>query len=412
MRKLIAVLAIVGLLAVAVARPCLLRQVERRQGRRHADRQLRLLPRLPRPGSSPTRPKAGRRCTTPTSRCSPTPTPTARRAARWSPASPRAMPKITNGGKTYTLDLRKGLKYSDGTPVKASDFTYAVERMFKINSPRHALLHGHRRRRKVRRNQDGRHPRDRNRRQDRQDRHPPDQAAGHLRERARPALRRPGARRDAGQEPLRQTRRPPPAPTRSPSPSRAAAGNYERNPQWTKNNAQAPAGPAQRPRRQDRHHRRPQRVDPGQRRRTGPDELDADPPPADRYAEVKEKYEGTQFRVEPTISTYYFWMNTTKAPFDDLKVRQAVNYAIDPAAIERIYAGQLAPTQQILPPAMPGYKKFDLYPYDMAQGEVADQGSEPLGPRHHRLDRQRKPQRRSRRLLRGRARRNSASTRS
>ena len=54
------------------------------------------------------------------------------------------------------------------------------------------------------------------------------------------------------------------------------------------------------------------------------------PPPADRYAEVKSKYEGTQFRVEPTISTYYFWMNMKQAPFDDLKVRQAVNYAIDP----------------------------------------------------------------------------------
>ena len=51
------------------------------------------------------------------------------------------------------------------------------------------------------------------------------------------------------------------------------------------------------------------------------------PPPADRYADVKSKYDGSQFRVEPQINTYYFWMNTEKAPFDDLKVRQAVNYA-------------------------------------------------------------------------------------
>ena len=85
---------------------------------------------------------------------------------------------------------------------------------------------------------------------------------------------------------------------------------------------------------------------------------------------MKSKYEGTQFRVEPTISTYYFWMNTTKAPFDDLKVRQAVNYAVDPAALERIYAGQLAATQQILPPGMPGYKKFELYPHDMAKAKA------------------------------------------
>ncbi|HEY5053581.1 MAG TPA: ABC transporter substrate-binding protein, partial [Solirubrobacterales bacterium] len=50
------------------------------------------------------------------------------------PGLAKALPKITNGNKTYTLFLRPGLKYSDGTPVKASDFTYAVERVFKLNS--------------------------------------------------------------------------------------------------------------------------------------------------------------------------------------------------------------------------------------------------------------------------------------
>jgi hypothetical protein len=32
------------------------------------------------------------------------------------------MPTVSSDGKTYTLTLRKGLKYSDGTPVKATDF--------------------------------------------------------------------------------------------------------------------------------------------------------------------------------------------------------------------------------------------------------------------------------------------------
>ena len=50
------------------------------------------------------------------------------------PGLATAMPKISNGGKTYTLFLRKGLKYSDGTPVKASDFPATVERLFKLNS--------------------------------------------------------------------------------------------------------------------------------------------------------------------------------------------------------------------------------------------------------------------------------------
>src|SRR3954463_10220750 len=45
------------------------------------------------------------------------------------------MPTVTDGGKTYTLTLRKGLKYSDGTAVKASDFPASIERDYKIDSP-------------------------------------------------------------------------------------------------------------------------------------------------------------------------------------------------------------------------------------------------------------------------------------
>jgi peptide/nickel transport system substrate-binding protein len=43
-----------------------------------------------------------------------------------------ALPTISADGKTYTMTLRSGLKFSDGTPVVASDFTYAVERALKI----------------------------------------------------------------------------------------------------------------------------------------------------------------------------------------------------------------------------------------------------------------------------------------
>jgi peptide/nickel transport system substrate-binding protein len=40
---------------------------------------------------------------------------------------------------------------------------------------------------------------------------------------------------------------------------------------------------------------------------------------------------------------------------------------VDPAALRLIYADQLDPTDQILPPDMPGYRKFDLYPHNMAK---------------------------------------------
>jgi len=40
-----------------------------------------------------------------------------------------AMPAITNGGKTYTFKIRKGVKFSNGREVTADDFKYSFERM-------------------------------------------------------------------------------------------------------------------------------------------------------------------------------------------------------------------------------------------------------------------------------------------
>jgi peptide/nickel transport system substrate-binding protein len=49
------------------------------------------------------------------------------------PGLATALPTISSDQKTYTLTLRKGLTYSDGTAVKASDFTHAIERACKIS---------------------------------------------------------------------------------------------------------------------------------------------------------------------------------------------------------------------------------------------------------------------------------------
>jgi peptide/nickel transport system substrate-binding protein len=43
------------------------------------------------------------------------------------------LPKISKDGKTYDFTLRKGLTFSDGTPVRASDFAYTVQRILKVN---------------------------------------------------------------------------------------------------------------------------------------------------------------------------------------------------------------------------------------------------------------------------------------
>ena len=50
------------------------------------------------------------------------------------PGLAEAMPEVSADGKTYKLKLRPNMKYSDGTPIKASDFTYAIQRLFKTDS--------------------------------------------------------------------------------------------------------------------------------------------------------------------------------------------------------------------------------------------------------------------------------------
>ncbi len=53
-------------------------------------------------------------------------------SAELQPGLTTALPVISNGGKTYTVTLRKGLKYSNGDPVQASDFAYTKERSLTI----------------------------------------------------------------------------------------------------------------------------------------------------------------------------------------------------------------------------------------------------------------------------------------
>ena len=61
-------------------------------------------------------------------------------------------------------------------------------------------------------------------------------------------------------------------------------------------------------------------------------------------------------------ATYYFFMNTRRPPFDDLRVRRAVNLAIDRAALARAFGGEAVPTAQVLPPGVPGRRRLDAAP--------------------------------------------------
>lgn len=51
------------------------------------------------------------------------------RTLRPVPAAAKDHPRVTNDGTTYTFTLRDDLKYSDGSPVRAKDFAYALSRL-------------------------------------------------------------------------------------------------------------------------------------------------------------------------------------------------------------------------------------------------------------------------------------------
>lgn len=90
-------------------------------------------------------------------------------------------------------------------------------------------------------------------------------------------------------------------------------------------------------------------------------------------AEAAQVVEGVQ------LHTGYITMNTKAAPFDNLKVRQAINMAINKDRIVQIINGRATPASQPLPPTMPGYiQNFEGYKYDVeaAKKLLAEAGHE------------------------------------
>ncbi len=98
-----------------------------------------------------------------------------------------------------------------------------------------------------------------------------------------------------------------------------------------------------------------------------------DAPPSDRLAEIGSKY-ASQIKIDPLAAFWYAPMNTNLPPFDNVKVRQAVNYALDRDALVGIFGGEALaqPTCQILPPDFPGHVDDCIY--------TAEPGPEWAGP--------------------------------
>jgi len=284
------------------------------------------------------------------------------------------MPAVTDGGKTYTVTLRKGLKYSDGTAVKASDFPASIERDYKIDSPGVGFFG----------NIVGADSFSKNPKSGHISGITADDATGKITIKLNSPqgdfnyiLATEFAALVPASSPAKDTSTNP-VPATGPYMIQSYKPNKSvlmvRNPNFDASmfGGNVPSG-------------NPDKItidilgDPGvalTRTLQGQDDYDFYQPPNDRLAELQSKY-SDQIKVYTPANTYYYFMNMRVAPFDNLKVRQAVNFGINRQALVRIYGGLATPTENVLPPTYPQYKKLDLYPYNLAKAKqlIKDAGA-------------------------------------
>jgi peptide/nickel transport system substrate-binding protein len=280
-----------------------------------------------------------------------------------------SIPTPTDGGKTYTFTLRKGVQFSDGTPVKASDFVRAIEREFTVPGPVGSFYQGI-----VGGDACAKTPKT----CDLSKGIAADDAAGtvtfHLVGPDPDFLQKlalPFGYAIPGNTPDKEVGPSSPLPGTGPYMIDHYTPNQEillvRNPHfkvWS-NDAQPDGYPDQiQIKLSLTSEAEVTQVEQGQA------DWMYDQPPSDRLNEIATKYQN-QVHLNPVPQVYHMAMNTRVAPFNDVRVRQAMNYATDRSAIIKVWGGpQLAtPTCQILPPDFPGYEPYCPYTVNPGDGK-------------------------------------------
>jgi peptide/nickel transport system substrate-binding protein len=274
------------------------------------------------------------------------------------PGLAEALPTISADRKTYTFKLRPNLKYTDGSPVKASDFEHSIKRLMFLGGPFSSFSSGikgvaeYQKAKKADADISG---------------ITADDATGEI----EVELSEPdgkflfaislanAAPTPAAKTPFRKTNNPPglgPYTMDIKNPTREYSLTKTRGfdiPGIAKGNIDKITVV------KETVTKMTQDVIDGK--------LDfmTEDPAGDLLPQVKAKY-ANRFRMDANPpNTYWFFLNETTKPFDKLAVRQAVNYAIDSRALQRIFGGRLEPSCNFLPPsyARIGYKKIEPCPY-------------------------------------------------
>ncbi|WP_406491402.1 ABC transporter substrate-binding protein [Streptomyces sp. NBC_01604] len=272
-----------------------------------------------------------------------------------------AMPKVTNGGKTYTFTLRKGISFSNGKALTTDDVVASFQRIFKVSSPTAGTFYngivgadaclkapasctlkggvtGDATANTVTVNLTAPDPE-----------FPYKLAVPHA-----SVVPKDSPAKDAGTKPLPTTG---PYMAASYDPNRAL--KLVRNPhfkEWSR-----PAQPEGYPDAID--YTFGQTVESQVTAiQNGQADWMYDPPPADRLNEIGTKY-ASQAHVNPLTAFWYATLNVNIAPFNNKLARQAINWAVDRAAVVRLYGGTnlASPACTILPPDFPGHTDACAY---------------------------------------------------
>ena len=271
-----------------------------------------------------------------------------------------ALPTPTDGGKTYVFHIRPGIKFSDGTTMKPSDFVRTFERQFTVPGPTsfYSGIVG----------------------ADKCTAKKCDLSKGVVADDSAMTLTihltapdteffdkiaLPFAYVVPGNTPFKLTGNNVPPGTgpymwQSYDPNKAAV--LVRNPYfklWSKD-----AQPEGYPDKIIEKYGLPISEEVTQVQNGQADEVfDGDVIPSDRLAELNGAQFKDQVHVNPLTADWYFALNTKTAPFNNLKARQAINFAADRNAYVKIAGGPSlgVPTCQILPPNFPGYKPYCPY---------------------------------------------------
>jgi peptide/nickel transport system substrate-binding protein len=268
------------------------------------------------------------------------------------PALAQANPQVSDNGLTYTIQLRQGMKYSDGSDVKASDFPYSIERALKLNWGGKSFFTGYIK---------GATAYDTGKAKDISGIEADDSTGKiviHLTS-AYGAFTNLLAFPSAGFVPTGTAMKnlsntPPPGvgpyAIKNVVPNRS--WDVTRNPDWTdstipgvpagKVDIKAQVAPST-------------QTEAEQVLNNSADVMDwADQIPPALVPQVKQQA-ADRWKLENTISTFYFFLNTQVKPFNNQAARVAVNTALDRSALNRLNGGNYTQTCWFLPDGLTGH---------------------------------------------------------